>query len=95
MTLFRISPRARQDLEDIWLFIAQDNLSAADRFNDLLLTKFKIIAHQPKIGRVREELGPNIRSFSAGNYIIFYRQLKKNVEIVRILHGSRDIEASF
>ncbi len=92
MILFRISSLAQRDLEEIWLFIAQDDPDAADRFNDLLLRKFKLIAHQPKIGRVREDLGPNLRSFSAGNYIIFYRQIKKRVEIIRILHGARDIE---
>jgi toxin ParE1/3/4 len=93
MILVRISSRAQEDLEEIWDFIAEDNPDAADRFNDLLLEKFKILGRQPKIGRLRKELGPALRSFAVGHYIIFYRQIPKGVDIFRVLHGARDIEA--
>ena len=50
------------------------------------------LAENPRIGRSREELAPELRSFSFLNYVIFYRPIDAGVEIVRVLHGSRDIE---
>jgi toxin ParE1/3/4 len=47
------------------------------------------------MGRAREELLPGIRSFPFERYVVFYRVVKKTVEIVRLLHGARDIENIF
>ena len=91
MTHFRLSAQARADLEEIWLFIAEDDLQAADRFNALLLSKIISLAKQPLIGRAREDLRPGVRGFPVGNYVIFYRDTPAAVEIIRILHGARDI----
>ena len=38
---------------------------------------------------------PGLRSWSVGNYVIFYRQVSTGIDIVRVLHGARDIEALF
>jgi toxin ParE1/3/4 len=45
--------------------------------------------------RGAEELAPGIRSFPFGPYIIFYRVVTGAIEIVRVLHGARDIENIF
>jgi toxin ParE1/3/4 len=45
------------------------------------------------MGRSRLELAPDLRSFPVGQYVIFYLPLPKGVEIVRVLHGARDIES--
>jgi toxin ParE1/3/4 len=47
------------------------------------------------MGRRRDELAPGLRSFPAGRYVIFYLPLTDGVDIVRVLHGSRDIETVF
>jgi len=46
-------------------------------------------------GGRREELAPGIQSFPLGHYIIFYRAVASAIEIVRVLHGARDIENIF
>ena len=92
MKRFRLASQAQLDLDDIWLFIAEDSPDAADHFHDLLLSKFLLLAQQPMIGRVRDELSPNLRGFAVGNYVIFYRDTPDYIEIVRVLHGARDIE---
>jgi toxin ParE1/3/4 len=33
-----------------------------------------------------------LRSFPVGNYVIFYREVSEGIEIIRVLHGARDIE---
>ena len=86
-------PRALTDLAEIWAYIAEDNPERADAFADLVATKFEVLARRPGIGRPRPELAADLRSFTVGRYVIFYLAISRGVEIVRVLHGSRDIEA--
>ncbi len=91
----RISPRASSDLIEIWSYIADDSVANADAFIDKLYQAIQALARQPGSGRHREELAPGIQSFPFGRYIIFYRVVAGAVEIVRVLHGARDIENIF
>ena len=43
--------QAQDDIEDIWNFIADDNVSAADNWLDRLDEQFALLATQPKMGR--------------------------------------------
>jgi toxin ParE1/3/4 len=45
------------------------------------------------MGRRRDELAPGLQSFPLGRYVIFYRALPAATEIVRVLHGARDVES--
>ncbi len=47
------------------------------------------------MGRSRPELGPDLRSFPVGNYMIFYQPLDEGIEIVRIISAARDVDALF
>ena len=68
-------------------------IARADAFNDDVDARFHILAEQPLLGRSREELAPGMRSFPLGRYVIFYEVLRDGIEIVRVLHGSRDLGA--
>ena len=63
-------PLAAADILDIWDHIAEDSLDQADRWVDNLDEKLKLIATQPFMGRAREELATDVRSFPFGRYII-------------------------
>lgn len=41
------------------------------------------------------ELNSEIRSLAVGRYVVFYLPLSRGIEVVRVLHGSRDIESVF
>jgi toxin ParE1/3/4 len=69
--------------------------SAADRFLDTLYERFLLLAGQPLLGQARSELALNLRSLPVGNYVIFYRPIDDGIEVVRVLHGARDIDAMF
>jgi len=87
------SPRAVDDLAEIWDWIAVDDVQAADRvLADLQRTLTRIGEH-PELGRARPELMPGLRSLPCGRYVVFYRARDALVEIVRILHGNRDVGA--
>ena len=87
--------RARRDLLDIWLYIAQDNLSAADEFLETIGHKCADVAAYPQSGRSREELAANLRNIPVGNYIVFYRPIHDGVEIMRVLSAARDVDRFF
>ncbi|MGY3347233.1 MULTISPECIES: type II toxin-antitoxin system RelE/ParE family toxin [unclassified Bradyrhizobium] len=61
-------PRVETYLEEICLFVASDNITAADRPIDRICNTFQMLAENPQAGRQRPELGRSIRSFAVGNY---------------------------
>jgi toxin ParE1/3/4 len=95
MPTLSIRPLAEADLLDIWDFIAEDSEAKADRFLDVLNQKLQAIAQMPGMGRRREELAPGLRSFPVRNYSLFYQITEDGIDVVRVIHGSRDIEALF
>lgn len=95
MSIITKRPRAVSDLADIWDYIADDSEERADAFIETIDGKLKTLAGSPKIGRTRDELMKGIRSWSIGRYVVFYFPLENGVEIIRVLHGSRDIASVF
>jgi len=92
---YRLSQQAEKDLEDIWIYLGQQDEIGADRQVARLLDRFPMLAQFPNMGRQRNELLTGLRSFPVKPYIIFYIILLERVEIVRVLHQSRDIEGQF
>jgi toxin ParE1/3/4 len=90
-----IRPRAQADVAEIWDFIAEGSQARADAFLDRLDQSIQDIACTPRMGRARDELIQNLRSFPFGRYVIFYLALADGIEIVRVLHGARDLHAIF
>ena len=86
------SPRARDDLLDIWLYIAERDPSAADRVLSEIEKVCGLLATHPLIGRERPEILPGIRSLAVMSWIVFYQASDDSVEIARVLHGARDID---
>ena len=93
--VYRLSSLAERDLDGIWLYVAEDASPAvADRLIDALAERFALLAEQPRMGRLRPELGPDVRSFTVENHVIYYRH-EGDVLIARVLHGRRDQAAAW
>jgi toxin ParE1/3/4 len=90
-----VSREAKVDLVEIFLYIARDNLDAAHRTHSRLEEILRTIASQPKIGRTRDELIPGIRSLASDSHVVYYREVKGDIRVLRILHGARDIQQLF
>ncbi len=89
------SSHALIDLEEIWTYLSEASEYSADKIlKNLLESCSKTIFH-PKKGRQRNELTLGLRSFPVGKYMIFYQQTYFGIEIVRVLHSSRDIPQVF
>ncbi|HYH39722.1 MAG TPA: type II toxin-antitoxin system RelE/ParE family toxin [Azospirillum sp.] len=95
MLRVRRTDRARTDLEEIWWYVAQDSVAAADRLIRAIDETFRRLSEHPAMGRSRESLQPNLRSHPHGSYVVFYRPVDGGIEVVRVLHGARDIDAAF
>jgi toxin ParE1/3/4 len=89
------SNRAQHDLEDILDYLDRQGGDAADRFAAKLDEACELHAMRPQIGAKAEEYAPNLRHFTVWNYAIFYRPAVDGIEIIRIIHGARDIPKLF
>jgi antitoxin ParD1/3/4/toxin ParE1/3/4 len=93
MKRFILTPRAKRDINDIWDYIADDNIEAADRVLDALDKALRKLAKNPGIAHFREELADKRRRFFlVYSYLIVYRHKTKPLQIIRVLHAARDVQ---
>jgi len=87
--------RARQDLIDIWQFVAQSNPEAADALLDAIDVKCNLLGEHPYLGPSKEDIRPGLRYLVIGQYVSLYKVDKDAVRIVRVLHARRDLDSLF
>jgi len=96
MGLIRRTPTSRRDYGAIWDHIAANATpETADALLWLLDEKLRLISDFPGMGQARPELRPRFRSFPVGRYLLFYRPLRGGIELVRVIHGARDLRQVF
>jgi plasmid stabilization system protein ParE len=93
MSDYDLSPVAREEIREIWDFIAQDNEQAADRWIVRLLEAFDLLARNPRIGHTRKDLTDQpVLFWSVEDYLILYKPAANdNIEIIAVTQGARDI----
>lgn len=96
MASFRLTPAAIEDLDAIWLYIHNDNPAAADAVEAAIKSACALLAQKPFVGHTRRDLTELPLRFwttpKYPNYVIAYRPKSRPLEIVRILHGMRDLK---
>ncbi len=92
MSKYALSVDAELDIDQIWEYIAEDNLDAADRWIDKLFEAFEALARNPGMGHRRDDLTPlPILFWPVRAYLILYRVQSDGIEIIAITQGGRDI----
>ena len=94
MATFYYSNRAEEDLYDIVLYIAIDNLAAAERVDAAIEKTAQLLVDNPAVGRTVPSSLPDLMMFPVRDYrqyLLFYQQQGNDIVIQRILHGARDI----
>ena len=76
-------------MDEIWLGIARDSPSAADRLIDRIGDRVQTLADHPRIGPVRPDIAPDARVLVIGDHLVLDRLADADVEIVRIVRGDR------
>ena len=87
------TPQAESDLEEILEYLHRNNPAVAERYATAFYDKREALAQFPVIGRSRPEIAPNLRSTLVKPYVIFYRFEGGVVQILRIVHGKRDLRS--
>ena len=94
MSDYILSTAAEFDLDEIWEYIAADNIDAADRWIAKLFDAFEALEQMPGMGHCREDLTSYpVLFWPVGAYLIIYRAERRPIEIVAVTQGSRDIPA--
>lgn len=83
--------RAKQDLLDIWLWIARDNAALADVVLDRLEQRANKLSQHREIGMARPEIGEGARGLVVERWLVLYRLVDGGVQVVRIVDGARDL----
>ncbi len=96
-----LDPGVEDELWGVWQSIAQDNPAAATRVIEAVGEAFKALAANAGLGRMRRFRNPRhlgIRSWRVPgfeDYLIFYRGTADGIQVQRVYHGARGIEALF
>jgi len=95
MSSYRFTPQATDDLFEIWSYIASDDLDAANRVEEAIHVASAFLANTPLAGRIREDLTALPLRFwlvqPYRNYWIVYNPETKPLQVIRIIHGARDL----
>ena len=89
------TPQAELDLVELWSYVAENSIDGADRLLNTIHETCQRLAEFPEMGRERNELVVYLRSFAVGKYVIFYQSIEDGCEVLRVLHGARDIQSVF
>src|SRR6478736_2363230 len=96
MKRYVLTATAKKDINDIWDYIAAENIEAADRVLDALESAMAKLAKTPGLGHWREELADKRHRFHlVYSYLIVYRHEANPIQIVRVLHAARDLRSIF
>ena len=79
---------ATHDLYELRQYIAEDNLFAANRVAERILSALEVLSEQPGIGRQGRIIGTRELIVSGTPYIIPYRVKNNVIEILRVLHSA-------
>lgn len=89
-----ITRRAASDLEGIAVFtLEQWGEAQMEVYLSNLADRFSWLADHPLVGRPRDDIRPGIRSFREGSHVVYYRAVSDRIEIIGVLHQSRDVTA--
>ena len=87
------APKADQDLLDIWNhYAAEASTETADKIVEHIVMTARRVGGLPMSGRSRDDLKQGARSVLAHPYVVFYRVMGTDVEILRVLHERRNLK---
>ena len=84
---------ARDDIAEIYFYISQDSKKAALSAIDRIIDKIDTLAEFPLIGKIiqdNELAKQGYRMITIDKYIIFYKIIKDEIVIYRVLHEARN-----
>ena len=91
MSEYRLLPRARADLADIWAYThSRWNREQADRYTGSIHQAIARLADNPSLGQHVRGISEDYRAYRSGSHMIFYQSVQAELHVVRILHQRMD-----
>ena len=96
-----LMPGAREDIKQIAAYIEENNRQAGVAFRQTLQHIYEVLLDLPVVGSVRNFRNPEMKGLRMlpvpkfKRYLLFYRSTSERLEIVRVLHGARDVSSLF
>jgi plasmid stabilization system protein ParE len=88
---FALHPDAFADLDEIWEFIAADNIAAADRVIGEVFATVRTLAASRHIGHRRPDLtNKPLRFFRVRDYLVAYAPDEDPLWVIAVIHGRRN-----
>lgn len=88
MSEFVLHPGAIQDLEEIWEYIAAENLDAADRVCEEIYEAIQSLVPFPHVGHSRPDLTSRpLRFQTVRDFVIAYAPDENPLAVIAVLHG--------
>ncbi|MBC6421702.1 MAG: type II toxin-antitoxin system RelE/ParE family toxin [Hormoscilla sp. SP5CHS1] len=95
MSTHKLTDEALQDLDEIFNYLSGYSLDAVDRFLDALEKKYQNLVNFLQMGKSYEELAPQLRGVPIDGYILLYRLVGEDIEILRVVSGYRNLKSLF
>ena len=95
MSGYLLTPAADADIEEIWQYVAASSgESRADALERELHAAMRRLGEMPGIGHPRHDLADEpLCFFSVHNFLVIFRPETRPIQVVRVLHGARDVHA--
>lgn len=91
MKVLEYQAAAKADLLGAWLQVAENRgVDAADVYVEKIRDLCELIASQPEMGVVRDDVANDVRSFPVDSYVIYYEDDGSSLRILRVWHSSQD-----
>ena len=92
MNRYALHPEAFTDIDEIWEYIAEDNIDAADGVVDDIFAALRTLVAAPHIGHRRPDLTARPLRFHVvrDQYLIAYAPDESPLWVVAVLHGRRN-----
>jgi plasmid stabilization system protein ParE len=95
MSRFLLAPAAKSDIFEIWNYYAAEvgGVELADRMRDEIFSGIRAAARKPDGHLCRDLSDEQSRFWRVRKYLIIYRSETKPMQVVRVFHGARDVQA--
>jgi len=88
---------ADRDVVEIYVRLALDSIEVAERFVDDVEQAVQFVRNSPRAGRLGGWTSGALKGLRVwrlpqfASHLLFYRPFEGGIEVVRILHGARDL----
>ena len=87
MPEYRLAPKAREDMEAVWLYsLKQWGTRQTERYIDDLTEAFGFLAENSKAGTACENIRTGYRKYPVIRHVVYYCETTYGLEVIRVLH---------